>query len=309
MATEKNQEKGASASGFHFYNLYQCCPRKFYLRWVCRIAEKQVPFALLFGSAFHAGKAAWYESGEAKTALTALQNELVDSASSFENRMAYDKAVQRGEILLLRWISKWGVSDLKLFQVIAVEQHMDVTLGNGMNFTIKADTIVKSKKTKAIYVMETKTSGFSKQLTMDALRYGDQVTAYISGVEQVMGVRPAGVVGDVAYWNSIAKSEDNIDCCRTEVLKRSKRDSIEFLNSVGQVFAEIGQRVEYLKRGADPVQVFPRNTYYCLSYGKPCAYAGVCRTKLTPRTEVPIGFVRDVPKDLCSPVADDLAVR
>ena len=297
------KKSSASGAGFHFYNLYQCCPRKFYLRFVCGLAEKETPASLVFGAAFHEGKAAFYRTHSPERGN--------NCARRYVQANGGDTAlVLRVTALLNAWYAKFGYADLRKYEFVSIEQEMTIYLLNDFVFTGRPDAVVRSKFDPDSYIiLETKTSGTSRELTEQSVRFGDQATSYAALVSAVLGI-PAETLAiqpDIAYWNRKASLESNIDCYRPESFCRTENDIVEFRNSVGQVYSEMSQKIAALP-AHDPVQLFPRNTYYCMSFFKPCIYADICRLKIGLKHR-PVGFRKCRPYDLNAVAADELALQ
>jgi hypothetical protein len=309
----KNQtvKRTGSAAGFHYVNLYQLCARKFYFRYILRWQPKFLPLPLIQGSAFHEGKATWYTS-KSKAKAIAKCLEVIDESEG-EVREQSDLAWLRKRlpILLEGWVDSWGKRDLQEFKVFAVEKEIKAPLGeSGFVFTLRPDTILQSKATKLYHIMETKTSGFSKRLTEEGVYYGDQATAYIWGVQKVMGIEVYGVQPDIAYWNTNARDTSNIDYPRTPMVTRTPYQLGMFEAATTQLMTEITQKAAALSGGFAPEVLFPRNSFYCVAYGKPCEYAMYCGKQCDKKTKTPHDFVKDATKrGLGSLVADSLAIR
>ncbi len=284
-----------SVSGFHFYNLHQCCQRKFYIKYFCRFVPNKVAPALINGSAFHEAKELYYLTGSTKKAVDIAEKYVKKNFEFFQEEADYDNILYRLPIIISQWIDKFGEYDRKQYKFLAIEKEFKIALPTIDGFpkihvTIKPDAIVQDKVSKDIYIMETKTSGFSIDLTNNGVHYGDQATTYIYAVEKCLKKQVYGVIPDIAYWNTRSKEESNIKIIRGDIVIRKERDLEVWEKSVRQEFLEISQKIEAVREGYDEDAIFRRNTYYCMSYGKPCEYAGICRMKLIPKTELPYGF-------------------
>jgi len=274
QAPKKRQE---SSSGFHYINLYQCCPRKFYLRYVKGWRPKFTPAPLIQGSAFHEGKATWYQKKSEKKAIEMAIGIVEESKKELDSETIYQEITFRIPHLLHYWIDRFGKSDLVEYKVVAVEKQLVVPIGHTPYvMTIRPDTILQNKANGLKYIMETKTSGFSHRVTTDAVVYGDQATAYIYGVKKMLFPDIYGVIPDIAYWNSRSRDLSNMQFLRPEIVLRDEYALEQFEMGMGQAFTEVNQKIEALKHGYAPEVLFPRNSYYCLSYSKPCQYAMVC---------------------------------
>jgi len=309
------QEPGAkrrgSPKGFHFINLYQCCPRKFYITYIKGYRNKFMAQPLVLGSAFHEGKASWYlgksEKACIKTALEVVQSYRAD----LETKEIYEEILFRVENLLHVWIQSFGISDRQQFKVLEVEHELDVKLGDTeFSMTMRPDAILQDKSCDLIYIMETKTSGFSHRITAEAVYYGDQATAYLWGVSKKRKFKPYAVLPDIAYWNKTTRDVRNIQCIRSDLVMRSEYQIEMFENGMKQLFLEATQKALAVKDGYDPDVLFPRNTYYCLSYSHPCEFAHICHQDVKNMKRIPQGFKKDIGnKGLGRPTRDIISIQ
>lgn len=291
------KKTSASHAGFHFINLYQCCPRKFYHKYVLGLSPTFTPPALLGGSAFHEGKAVWYKTKSRAKAINKVKSYLKGVRPQYEHDEVYEKDSFRFPILLDRWIDEYGLNDFQVYKILMVEKELELPIPGLFNkkkepyvITARADLVVQDDR-KNIYVIDTKTSSFSTTVSQNAVYYGDQATMYIWAVSQTLKKPVAGLIADIAYWNKNAVSEGNIACIRGDLTVRSDRVLKEFIEGVASLFMEISQKVEALKKKKFSVgSLFQRNTYYCTAFSRPCEYADVCRLDLTGTRKPPIGF-------------------
>lgn len=287
-------KRTASPRGFHFINLYQCCPRKFYMTYVKGWRRKHVAQPLILGGAFHEGKAAWY-LGKTEKACLRIAKEVVEaSKDEVESDEVYNEILFRVDGMLHSWINTFGVSDRVQFKVLEVETELDVPIGKtGFNMTMRPDAILKDKSTGLIYIDETKTSSFSHRVTAEAVYYGDQATAYLWGVGKMRKFKPYAVLPDITYWNKVTKDPRNLQNIRSDLVFRNEYQLELFENSMAQLFAEVNQKVQALKGKYNPDTLFPRNSYYCLSYSTPCEFARICQQDVKSMKGTPDGFRKD----------------
>lgn len=257
MAKEKSQPTHA---GFHFVNLYQCCRRKFYLRYVCGLDSPFTHTALLFGSAFHEGKAHYYKTKDAEAALDVARDYLYDSESEFESGDEMRTSIIRCPRLLRKWIGTFGESDFAQYNILHLEETFNVALPNGFTATIKPDAVMENKISGDVYIFDTKTASFSARLTTDTVEYGDQATMYLYGMQQVLGKAPSGFVPDIAYWNKQTQDIAKAHCARPTVVMRSNYELKSFAEGFAQEMAEISSAVKTFDNDNERVwQLFRRN--------------------------------------------------
>ena len=301
----QKSQRTASHAGFHYHSLYQCCPMKWFIKFILRIESKSTAVPLINGAAFHEGKATFYLTGSEKKALNKVKSEIKDRQEEFADRQEFLSVLERCPILLQHWIDRLGKGDLKRFNFLGVEDEIILPIpGTPYIFTMRLDAVVQEKKgDKSIYIMETKTSSFSIRTTEMGVYYGDQATAYTWGAKNFYKKPIYGVIPDIAYWNKKATGTHNISCVRGDIIMRSDRRIHQFLSSTAQLQTEIAQKVEAYKKGYDPYMLFPRNTYYCNAFFKPCEYAGICDNNLTKIKRLPSDLKRN--RSWTKPIPND----
>lgn len=305
-----------AVSAFHYFNLYQCCPCKFFIKYFCRIVPRHIHPALVQGSAFHEGKAAFYlsksrsanvrEKEAIKTALAVLD----ESKDQLSSEDIYKDLAFRLPNFLHYWIIETGVHDLDNYKVLYVEKQLLVPIkGTPYRMTIRPDTILQDRQHGQIYIMETKTSGFSIRVTQQAVELGDQATSYIFGARKVLGLDIYGCVPDISYWNKNTSDVKNIKNERGAIITRDEYAVESFEKGVAQVLIEINQKAIAYRKGYDPWILFPRNSHYCTSFASPCDYAGICYSPCEKMKQLPHEFRRDTQvRKITSYVEDEIAI-
>lgn len=295
----KKEQRSASHAGFHYLDLYCNCPRKFFLKYICRLEPKFLAAPLICGAAFHEGKRVFYTTKSKKKALDKCEREISTRKQEFYDEDAYERDLIRFPILLEKWIEELGYQDLEQMNFIMIEEEIQVPISgtNGFVATLRPDLVFSWKASPGNrYIIDTKTSSHSIRLTQQSLHYGDQATMYILGVTRHLGKSVMGLIPDIAYWNKNSAKHSNIACVRGDLIVRTERQLKEYEENVAGIFSEMSQKVAAFSTGKYSEHVlFPRHTYYCMSYAKQCEYAEVCRTKISMSGRAPLGFVR-VPK-------------
>ena len=289
-----------SSLGFHYMNLFQCCQRKFYLKYFLRIVPRHIHPALVQGSAFHEGKAAFYLSKSKsdrvreRSAIDVALSILLESKTELANEDIYKDLEFRLPNLLHYWITETGLRDIRNYRILYVEKQLEVPiLDTAYKMTIRPDTILEDNQNGLIYIMETKTSGFSHRVTSEAVFFGDQATSYIWGARKALGLDVYGCVPDISYWNKNTNDVKNIKNIRGDIVTRDQYACASFEKGVAQVLSEINQKALAYRSGHDPWVLFPRNSHYCLSYSTPCDYVGVCYWDCEKLKNLPSEFRRD----------------
>jgi hypothetical protein len=300
------KRRTGSPAGFHFYNLYQNCPRKFMIQKLYRLEPQFLSNALSFGTAFHEAKATFYLTKSLMEAIKVGEAELHASHQYYEHEEVFKRDLLRLPILMEVWVEQRGQDDLKYFDVVAAEYPLEIPIKNTPNFraTMRIDGILQSKEDDMVYLMETKTSSFSEKQTIADVRMGDQATMYLWGVKRAHpDWRIGGVIPDVAYWHKSQWKHDKelkydkIKCIMGDVIHRSDTQLDEFEHGLAGIFTEISQKVKaWHMKAAPETMLFPRNTQWCNSYMRPCEYADICRHRIS-MDKVPFGFVRRESED------------
>ena len=310
--TKPIAQREGSNSGFHFHNLFQCCPRKFYIRMgPPRLEPLFTAPPLIMGSAFHAGKALFYTSGKEKLSLSLVRDEIRDRKPEFESRDEYLSVLDRTPAMLASWIREYGKDDLKFLRIIDVEKAIKVPFPGrpSWHMTMRLDMIAEDRFDNLL-VYETKTTSWSTVGTALSLQYGDQATTYIGGAGHYYKRKVTAVVPDITFFAKNAKSESSIKNYRGEFVYREPEHIKFFYRSIAQVASEIAQKMKAVYAGHDP-SIFSRNSFYCTAYGRPCEFADICRTNLTGKSKVPNGFRKRTGKfsmpEIFKPVDDIIA--
>lgn len=301
MNNQPIKRRRESHSGNHFFTLYQLCARKFEFKYLHRLSPMYQGPALIFGSAFHEAKAVFYNTKSKSKAMFTATNEIIKARTYFEREEDYEKCLYRAPVLIASWIEKFGYSDLDTYNILGVELPIELPIPKtNFKMTMRLDALVQDKDDGYVYVLESKTSGTSINLTEMGVYYGDQATAYLWGAKEAgekLGYKAKDVLGvlpDISYWHKNAKSEDNISHVRPDIVYRNDEQLLEYQESVAGILTDITQRVNaYEKKLHSPRMLFPRSTYYCNAFFKPCEYADICRHKVARSGRAPHGFKRD----------------
>ena len=307
QTTKVDGRRRESASGFHFINLYQCCPRKFFLRYGLGWRVKITPEPLVAGGAFHEGKATFYLTGNEKKAIREGLGYAELAKGELDSKETYERILFRTENLLHYWIEQIGKQDLIQYKPVMVEKELVVPVGDtGFKMTMRPDAVLEDRYNKQQYVMETKTSGFSHRVTAEAVYYGDQATAYLWGLRKVTKLKPYAVLPDIAYWRKEDRNVQNIKFIRSDLVFRDEYQTQLFENSMKQLFQEVTQKMVAVKKGYNPDVLFPRNSYYCLSYSHPCEYSMICQKDCKGMKRVPSGFAKDKQRNQLGKQVEDI---
>jgi hypothetical protein len=283
---------GATHSGFHFIEEFKNCKRHWYIGNLIGFQPEKKPFMLLFGGAFHAGKAAFYKKRDIEAGVRTFKAELKSSRPQMEEpEKFYPFLLERGPLMLRRWADTHGYNDLSNYKVLAVEKILEVRLPNGYLLTVKPDAVLQASNGN-IYIFETKTSFFSANLQEDVVALGDQATTYLYAWGKATGKTAAGVVPDIIYWNRNSRKSEDIEIRRGSLITRSKRELLEFQDGVMSDLMDMSARVRGLAK-TNAASMFPRTTSHCIAYNRRCEYADICREDVKDIKYPPGGFIRE----------------
>ena len=62
-----------------------------------------------------------------------------------------------------------------------------------------------------------------------------------------------------------------------DIIYRSKRDLKEWMEGMNSTISEMSQKAEAYYNKYSEFGLFPRNTYWCSAYYRPCEFATICR--------------------------------
>jgi hypothetical protein len=282
----------ATHSGFHYITLYHSCKRKFYFRHVLRLAPRLTPTPLINGTAFHLGKETFYRTSSEKKSLIAMADLLHAERGNMQYPDDYALIKTKLPLMLSSWIAHYGKRDLANYRFLALEEEFAVTFPNRMTATVRPDTVVEDRE-RCIFILETKTTGYSAAMTEISVNFGDQATTQIAAVRERFPKKHVyGVIPDILFWLKSSRTPRDIKCVRGQLVERSADDIEEWKLGTAYTLSEISQKVAALKTHSE-FGLFPRNTDQCVSYNSPCPYMKICRERIDYARVVPHGFVRE----------------
>ena len=309
MSDAVTTNPGPTPAGFHFYNLYQCCPYKFYLRNVRGLDTESRSAALIRGDAVHQALEKLYESGNLDEAVE-LGKRIIEAANlEFYDDVTYEKELTNVEEMIASWAQSYGVADFETYENFALEQELELPLGDGKRVTVRIDKIGFRSDRSSVDLFDYKTTTFSKDNTERGFAWSDQPTLYIAAVKKVLGLEVEAIYCDILYKHSRAKAPQP---WRGMPVTRSDLEVTQALESVKATFLEIDRKVsDVTEQRTAPHEAFPRNTYYCNAYFRLCEFAPVCRLSNGMDEEIPLkpGIVQgEKMKALGSYTSDALGV-
>lgn len=258
----------ASESGFHFIADFLRCQQYFYWKYARNLDPATKAPALIFGTNFHLGMAAWYDSlkrGESfdarlNAAMMAFKMGMEEDRAEYQDPDKYDEDFIRGQILLQAYAVEYPA---ETWEVLGVEVPVEYTFENGDKFTGRMDLIVKFDN--RVYIVDHKTTGWSLSALSRSLQVSDQGTGYIWLWNATHPDQPVhGII-----FNILRQYKNNNDFRQVLVVKSSE-DIERFKRESGYVLDQIAQKV------FDPNAVWPRNTGACFMFNRPCQYIDLC---------------------------------
>ena len=289
---EKHRE---SPSGFHYYMLYEDCKRKWHLKYVHGLRPEKKSSPLVFGSAWHEGKARYWQGKDGKSpydsegfvkvfkdTLNEMQDEYLDPA-------AFQEDMNKGLRLIDDWLITWDEVNKQTLKPVMVEEELKIPIGpNGeFIFTVRPDVVLWDKERRKYLVEDSKSTGWSLNMVFATQELGDQMTSYIWALDKVhpeWKIETARIDGSYARQSKVASQ-------RSLEIYRSKQDLMLFEMNLYGIIMEVSQKYKSLQKYPWPL-LFPRNGGQCYKYNRPCEYSEICRRNLK-LGEIPIGFTHD----------------
>jgi len=270
--------RGGSLAGVHYAESYRACQRKFHLRYNMGIDERYHDKALIFGSAIHEAKAAYYLAWDLDAGIERGHKELRDRRDEFASPDDYDFSLSRLKPLMVNWWSTYGKEDKAKYNVLAVEEEirLPIPFTPGFVHTQRHDAILEAKSTGDVYTFDTKTASSSLDFTLNSVRLSDQVTAYCWGGMEVFGKRYKGFIIDVMYWSTRSMNPGTIKCQRSDAITKTDFELRMFQAGMGSLFNEVQAKERALVIGTPSPFLYARNSYYCHAFFRRCAYADIC---------------------------------
>lgn len=284
----------ASKSGYHFINLFQQCPRKWWIHYGLGVIPVKTGKALIYGKAWHEALAVFYATQEGKSALDKGLSELEAMKLEYQSLDDYNTDREKMAKMVPLWCT-WCAGILENYDVVEYETEYTIELVSGARMTIRPDAVLREKSTGSIVIAEHKSTSWSVDNMIHTVDVQDQATAYLFGLAKArpdLAPHLRGILLDVAYARVYKGKVSDTGMIDSAIIYRTARDFAEFEISMAGLFAELGQKYLAWKSKSAPIPfLFPRNGMACSQFG--CEYETICRSSLTP--EVPLGseFERD----------------
>ena len=290
MSDSVNELRGsASAAGYHYLNLYQCCQWKWHLRYNLGLEPQLLSRFLIFGQVFHLIKEACYKRAiiDLDQMQVMMRGELTARRELYEKQADFDDDLQRAPIMLAKWHEAFGVDDFDNYEILAVEEQMIFPLPMGFEMSVRPDVVVRERDSGRIYAFETKTTSRSASEMAKRVECEHQVDAQILGINNwlsnVVGIEGecSGVIPDIIY-----KRQSVCTATRDVVVTRTRKELADAKLGFAGIFAELAQKRASLEAGVLPEVLYSRNGAWCGNFS--CEYKSICTARFQ---DTPPGFI------------------
>lgn len=253
---------------------YKNCPYSYKLKFADRLSKREdgeTEHDRMYGKAIHAGLDAFLLKKPYQEAFSSLYPTQLN-----EEDLA---KTQANGITLLDEFAAWYPINYSAYEVVEVEQTLEVNLREGVTFVVKPDAVLRHKSSNEYYGMENKTTGNSlsptfwnrfdpnAQITAQcagiAQKYGDCSGVFVNGLS--FGHRKRMYKGEPAgfHW-SLERQLFNRNRVQIEAWKR---DCLTWI-----------QRIEQSKEQGS----WGKNTEHC----RWCSFKPICLAEWTPEEDM-----------------------
>ena len=236
--------------GYHFLMNYLTNPWRWFLNYYVGVEEVQSS-SLQLGGAVHDAIHAFYRFGF-EYGLKTIHTLLSDN----------EELKVIGESLYMEWANR----SQPAYTVEHVELPLQFQLYNGFPISGRIDRIVRMKSNPAhLFILETKTTGWSIEGTMKKVAIEDQVTLYLMGTP----VQVEGVLVEVLYYRKLAKGI-NTQSALSSLIYRSPAYIQQYNIMLSGVVDEIYQKIcafEAQPTIENALRLFPRNGQSMSQFG------------------------------------------
>jgi len=264
------KEHEESRSGFHYWNLYQRCPRRWYIRYIMGLRAKTTPYPLIFGSAIHESIAGWWLG---KNMVNVFLDYMSSHKDEYDSNTQLEDDTHRGVVLLENYMAHY-TQDHYMYELLDLEVEVEAQLMDGTTITCRFDRVVRERTAHVTVIMETKTTGWSVSKALRALDNQDQATTYLLAARKAYDKKIDFIQPDILY-----QRQSKVQFARLSPVYRDKEELLRFEKNVIGVRREINQKVAALDGGYEPEMLFPRNGWDCSNLS--CEYEPICRTNVT----------------------------
>ena len=261
-------EMRESPRGRSMLSLYKTCPRKWAFKYLKGFKAKDLSDPLILGSAIHETQAEFYRGAPLTYCLEYLDIFLSDAPWLRSKASA----------MFNEWFTIIGSKDAVETIPLAIEQESEVFLPNGFRMTVRWDRVLLNKKTKEVFISDTKTTSGSASRTLQLYNYSDQPKLYIASIMQNKPEWLGSFRGwrtDVIYGRELKSGAINTEVLRSEIVNFSEEEINDTLQSYATLTDDIAYHIERSKENGIAPE-FYSNSDSCFSYNRLCPYYSFC---------------------------------
>jgi len=293
--SKEDQQRRESPAGYHYYYSYLENPRNWYLKYVLGLKPRFTPPPLVKGGCLHEAIASYYQNNfSLDAALETYTTEMESREEDYEKPLEFRRDMYVGVEMLTHWHGVWGERDQETYDVIEIERGYEFNIGPGgkLRFTVRPDRVFRDKETGYYYVLDSKTSTWSVDKTIQQADAEDQLTAYIWAMNKAhpeWKVNSAMI--DVMYAR-MSRDKERItsqNSVRSDPIYRTQSSLTIFEMNIVGIIIETTQKVKALATTPWPL-LFPRNGRIAGLFSDP--YEALSRIDVKPGM-IPAGFVKD----------------
>lgn len=250
--------------------VFQTCPRKFLLQFVFGWRPEWQSNHLVFGQAWHEALELWWRGESEEVAFEQGFLPSYRSVLSAETDEAFwPKIPKRAQKALSFYAANWNRSD---YEVLATEQIGEISLGFDVTYLVKIDTLVRSKETQLLQLIEHKSSyslRFSNQETWESRL---QILGYALWLSRKESLNDGVLVDTVAFLKNKGTRGGKLfelvkhQCCFTEKQLRVLHSELIYW------FLLVDREFNFLEEGVP--NAFPR-AFQCSNFNG-CEYQVIC---------------------------------
>lgn len=298
---------------YSMWSLFRNCRRACELRYIKELAPIKLDHNLSFGSLIHECLEKWHRGRDLAEVLNHIDKSLPNRSRDDGQKADWHLATA----MMRSYAEHYPVED---FDVVFLEKTFEGRIVNPATGAPSRSFVLAGKVDGIVcidgrfYLLEHKTASQLDGDYLERLWTDFQVTLYAHYVEQVFGVKIAGIIYNVLVKARLqqgkGETQDEFEARRAELLAKSKtgkttatrkmpESDTDFQNRLMAKYAEPGmfhRETLYISRDQFEILqadlweltqqfldcrrrgVFYQNTSYCFFHHRPCAYFALCRS-------------------------------
>lgn len=270
--------------------LYLMCRRKYWLERIQRIEPLKKPHYLHAGNIVGSFLEAWYQGLPNPERIIDQQVKAIDTSLWSSEEQHKFKIVVAGLRGITEVYPDYYADDLKNYRKIMCERDITIPLTEHVNYNGKIDVLMQDAAGDW-WVLETKTAAMSTVDAnyLDRVRVDWQVTGYLVLAEELLGIRPRGVLYNVIKKPAIRlKKGESHEAFAQRVYEeytRNAKDKQYFVREeviigrpqINQWRKEMSFVCEEIWQAhQDAKAIWPMNTGACIEKYGACKYFELC---------------------------------